>query len=326
MRRRVTRRRNPAAAREIEFQSVPAGSPKRIAVVGAGPAGLSCAVAAAERGHAVTLYDSAREIGGQLNLARAVPGKEEFNETLRYFRRRLETEGVELRLGQRVEADALIADGYDEIVVATGVSPRLLDIDGADHPMVVSYVDVLSGAKTAGQRVVVVGAGGIGFDVAQYLTARHGVGEETVNEFLAAWGVDVAHRNAGGVAKPPAAADTDHAVTMLQRKPARMGRSLGLTTGWVPRTELPRRGVEMITGAAYRLIDDAGLHITVENEERLIAADTIVVCAGQEPDRGLHQALVGKSVRAHLIGGAEEAAELDAMRAIDQGTRLGLAL
>lgn len=315
---------NPAACREIEFRSRPAETTKNIAVVGSGPGGLACAVAAAERGHDVTLYEAEDRIGGQLNLARAVPGKEEFNETLRYFRRRLDVLGVTIRLGAKADPAMLSEAGHDEVVVATGVVPRELEIDGADHPMVASYVDILAGRRKAGKRVAIVGAGGIGFDVAEFLTAGRAVGEATTEEFLAEWGVDTTHSSAGGLGGAGERPRPAHEVWMLQRKPSRLGRSLGLTTGWVHRAVLPIRGVKMISGAAYRRIDDDGLHITVEDEARTIPADTVVVCAGQEPARGLYDALSGAGVTAHLIGGALEAAELDALRAIEQGTRLAL--
>jgi 2,4-dienoyl-CoA reductase (NADPH2) len=316
---------NPAACREAEFKITPAVTVMNIAVIGAGPSGLSCAVTAAERGHKVTLYEAGDAIGGQMNLARAVPGKEEFDETIRYYGRRLEVLGVDVRLGRRAEADALNAEAHDEIVIATGVHPRALDLDGADHPMVMSYAEVLTGRKRPGRRVAIIGAGGIGFDVAEYLTAGRAAGEGGADEFLAEWGVDRTHAGPGGLADiksaPPA---SSHDVTLIQRKPSRMGRGLGLTTGWVNRAVLPRRGVKMFTGAKYLRIDDAGLHILVDDKEMLIEADSIVVCAGQEPARELYDDLSARGIIAHLIGGAHEAVELDAQRAIEQATRLAL--
>ena len=313
---------NPRACREIEFDDDSATLTKRIAIVGAGPAGLACAVTAAERGHAVTLYEAQDVIGGQFNLARRIPGKEEFAETLRYFSRRIEVLGVILILSTSPTADELAKGEFDEIIVATGVHPRSLDIPGADGPNVVSYTEAITGTRPVGDRVAIVGAGGIGFDVAEFLTGRADIDIPT---FQREWGIDEAHESAGGLAigvtlRP------DRSVPLVQRKPTRLGRGLGLTTGWVPRTTLPARGVTMVAGAAYRKIDDAGLHVIVEEEDRLIEVDTIVVCVGQEPARELHDALSAYGVKARLIGGAEKATELDAARAISQATELAISL
>ncbi|WP_042374583.1 NADPH-dependent 2,4-dienoyl-CoA reductase [Streptacidiphilus neutrinimicus] len=316
---------NPRACHETELVLSPTRLRKRVAVVGAGPAGLACAVSAAERGHAVTLFDAADTVGGQLNLARRVPGKEEFDETLRYFRHQLDTLGVELRLSTRVDADDLTQAGFDEVVLATGVTPRTPEIDGVDHGAVVSYVDVLSGAATVGERVAILGAGGIGFDVAEFLTDPGQQASLDPAVFFAQWGVDTEHRTPGGLTEPVRAL-SPRRVTLLQRKTSKPGAGLGKTTGWIHRTELKHRGVETVAGATYRRIDDAGLHITVDGEERLLEVDTVVLCTGQEPRRELHAELADRGFKAHLIGGADIAAELDAKRAIDQGTRLAATL
>ncbi|MEU7483849.1 NADPH-dependent 2,4-dienoyl-CoA reductase [Streptomyces sp. NPDC042319] len=312
---------NPRACHETELSLSPTRRRKELAVVGAGPAGLAFAVSAAERGHGVTLFDAADEIGGQLNVARRIPGKEEFNETLRYFRTRLEELKVDVRLGTAVTAEGLGAGGYDEIVVAAGVTPRTPDIPGIEHPSVVSYLDVLGGRVEAGKTVAVVGAGGIGFDVAEFLTDGGEQASLVPAVFFGQWGVDTAYGERGGLTAPvrTAAARTVH---LLQRKTSKVGAGLGKTTGWIHRTELRHRGVTMTAGATYDRIDDEGLHLTVDGEKTVLAADTIVLCAGQEPRRELYDALVAAGHTAHVIGGADVAAELDAKRAILQGTRL----
>jgi 2,4-dienoyl-CoA reductase (NADPH2) len=309
---------NPRAGRELDFPTGPAPRAKRVAVVGAGAAGLAAAVTAAERGHAVTLYEAAGAIGGQMNLAAAIPGKE-FAETTRYFARRIERLGVALKLSARPSAAELASGSFDEIVVATGVTPRVPALAGVDHPKALRYDEVLGGAKTVGRRAAIVGAGGIGFDMALFLSAPAG------DHFLDAWGVDRNGASPGGLV-PPAPETVPREIWLLQRKTTPAGRTLGATTGWALRAELARRGVKILTGVEYRRIDDAGLHILHDGAEKLLEVDHVVLCAGQEPVRTLHDELAARGVRAHLVGGAHVAAELDAFRAIDEGTRVALSL
>ena len=320
---------NPRACHETELVLSPTRHAKRLAVVGAGPAGLSFAVSAAERGHHVTLFDADERIGGQLNLAGSIPGKEEFHETLRYYRHQLTEHGVELRLGTRVEAADFAEGGtyagYDEIVVATGVSPRTPQIEGVDHPSVVNYLDVLRHGAEVGERVAIIGAGGIGFDIAEYLTDEDEGASQNPEVFFRQWGVDPEYREAGGLTEPKRGTPRRR-VHLLQRKTSKVGAGLGKTTGWVHRNELRARGVTMVAGATYDRIDDSGLHVTVEGTSRVIPADTVVLCTGQEPRRDLYTQLEAAGHTVHLIGGADVAAELDAKRAIDQGTRLAAAL
>ncbi|MFE6760177.1 FAD-dependent oxidoreductase [Streptomyces sp. NPDC057684] len=316
---------NPRACHETELVLAPTRLRKRVAVVGAGPAGLACAVSAAERGHAVTLFDAASEVGGQLNVARKVPGKEEFDETLRYYRAQLELHGVEVRLNTPVTAADLTPDAYDEVVVATGVTPRTPEIPGLDHPSVVGYLDVLRDGAPVGERVAIVGAGGIGFDVAEYLTDSGDKASQDPATYFRQWGVDMDYRDRGGLAKPDRPAPP-RAVHLLQRKTSKVGAGLGKTTGWIHRTELRHRGVTMVAGATYDRIDDAGLHVTVDGNSTVIPVDTVVLCTGQDSARGLYDDLLAAGREAHLIGGADVAAELDAKRAIRQGTELAAAL
>ncbi|GAA3379136.1 NADPH-dependent 2,4-dienoyl-CoA reductase [Streptomyces sannanensis] len=325
---------NPRACHETELVLSPTlpralgsaragGTPiaKRLAVVGAGPAGLAFAVSAAERGHTVTLFDADGRIGGQLNIAGRIPGKEEFHETLRYFRTQLELRGVEVRLNTPVTADTFAAGEYDEIVVATGATPRTPDIPGADHRSVLSYLDVLRDGAEVGERVAIIGAGGIGFDVAEFLTDSGDSASLDPETYFRAWGVDTEYRAPGGL-RLPVRPHPPRRVHLLQRKTSKVGAGLGKTTGWIHRTELKHRGVTMVAGVSYDRIDDEGLHITVDGESRVLEVDTVILCAGQEPRRGLYEELRAAGRTVHLIGGADVAAELDAKRAIDQGTRL----
>jgi 2,4-dienoyl-CoA reductase (NADPH2) len=311
---------NPRACRETEIVVKPAAHGKRIAVVGAGPAGLACATTAAEAGHQVTLFEAAAEIGGQFNLARRIPGKDEFGETLRYFRRRIERTGVDLRLNRRVAAEDL--SGFDRVVLAAGIVPRTPGIPGIDHPRVASYVDIVLGRREAGRRVAIIGAGGIGFDVGEFLTHRGG--HDEAQDYRAEWGIDPEYRYRGGVIAP-AKVEAPREVWLLQRKSTKVGEGLAKTTGWIRRTLLKKRGVQMIAGVEYERIDDAGLHIRVGGQARLLQVDTIVVCAGQEPRRELVAGLERAGLPVTLIGGADVATELDAKRAIEQGMQVALA-
>jgi 2,4-dienoyl-CoA reductase (NADPH2) len=315
---------NPRAGRELDFAEGVSVRPRRIAVVGGGPAGMACALEAARRGHRVSLFESAPELGGQLNLAKRVPGKSEFLETLRYFRVSLGDAGVDVTLDTRVTADLLVEGRFDEIVLATGVVARRPAFPGADHPKAVSYVDVLSGRVDVGPRVAIVGAGGIGFDVADYLTGDPRESTD-VSMFLRAWGASPVGGDAGGlsVPAPPAPRRT---VYMFQRGAEVPGRRLGRSTGWILKARLRRAGVAMTSGVRYDRVDDLGLHYTVDGTGRLCEVDHVVLCAGQTENRQLHDALRARSVQAHLIGGADDCADLDALRAIDQATRLAQSL
>ncbi|MFQ2091558.1 FAD-dependent oxidoreductase [Aeromonas taiwanensis] len=314
---------NPRACFETELTFGRVPQPKKLAVVGAGPAGLAFACYAAERGHQVSLFDQASEIGGQFNFAKQIPGKEEFHETLRYFAKRLEKCGVELYLGQRQSAESLLGGGFDEVILATGIRPRTPNIPGIEHPKVLSYLDVLRDHKPVGEKVAVIGAGGIGFDVAEYLVEKRGTldAEHHRDHWLKEWGIDRQLAGRGGLTAPEIDAP-ERQIWLLQRKESKVGDGLGKTTGWIHRTVLKNRKVQMLSGVQYLRIDDQGLHIQVGEAKQCLPVDQVIICAGQEPLKELQAGLQAAGKPVHIIGGADVAAELDAKRAIRQGAEL----
>lgn len=319
---------NPRACHETELNYIATTAVKKIAVVGAGPAGLAASTVAAERGHQVTLFDSASEIGGQFNIAKLIPGKEEFYETLRYFTNKLQTTQVNLQLNKRVSAQELLADGFDEVILATGIVPRIPDIPGINHPKVLSYLDAILGRKPVGKSIAVIGAGGIGFDVSELLT-HSGVSTSLDREaFWQEWGIDLSLIARGGVeGVKPQVESAARQVYLLQRKKSKVGAGLGKTTGWIHRAGLKNKQVEMLAAVEYLSIDDAGLHISVAGAEaQVLAVDNVILCAGQTPLRELQAELEAAGVAVYLVGGADVAAELDAKRAIDQGSRVAAEL
>ena len=313
---------NPRACHETELLFKEASQEKNIAVIGAGPAGLSFATYAADRGHNVTIYDAANQIGGQFNIAKTIPGKEEFYETLRYFKRKIELQPrIKLVLNHTVSYDELAKSDFDEIVVATGVTPRQLQIDGIDHPKVLNYLEVLKERKPVGKRVAIIGAGGIGFDTAEYLSHDGESGSLNPEKFYDEWGIDTSYAHVGGL-KQPTIEQSEREIYLLQRKAVSVGAGLGKTTGWIHRTGLKNRDVKMIAGASYDKIDDQGLHITVNDQPKIIEVDNVIICAGQESFTAMYEQLKADGKSVHLIGGAKEAGELDAKRAIRQGATL----
>ena len=314
---------NPRACHETLMPVIPAAAPKRLAVVGAGPAGLAFAVNAASRGHHVTLFDAQKEIGGQFNIAKQIPGKEEFYETLRYYRRMLDLTGVDLQLNTPIDADRLMA--FDETILATGIAPRMPDIDGITHPKVLSYLDVLRDKVPVGDSVAIIGCGGIGFDTAMYLSQPGPATSQDIAGFCEEWGIDTSLQSAGGLrAEGARLPKSPRRIVMLQRKAGKPGDGLGKTTGWIHRATLLARGVKMIPSVSYQKIDDEGLHVTIDGEAQLFSVDRVIICAGQEPKRELADPLRAAGKTVHLIGGCDVATELDARRAIAQGTRLAL--
>ncbi len=313
---------NPRACHETELNYMVTTSPMRIAVVGAGPAGLAFATVAQQRGHMVTLYEADSVIGGQLNIAKRVPGKGEFNETLRYFNKQLQLLKVDLRLNTQIDVSGLLEEGYEQVILASGVIPRIPEIDGLEHPSVLTYLDVLKHQKPVGQRVAILGAGGIGFDVAEYLCASELEKEEDTEAWLKYWGVDQSYQSAGGLLKTPNEVTVSRDITLFQRSTGKLGANLGKSTGWIHRTSLKRHGVKMMNGVSYQRIDDEGLHVLIKNKQQCYAVDNVILCTGQESKRNLLQDLIDAGIKVELIGGADIAVELDAKRAINQGSRL----
>jgi 2,4-dienoyl-CoA reductase (NADPH2) len=316
---------NPRACHETKLNYPPAATRKKLAVVGAGPAGLAYATVAAGRGHEVHLFEAESTIGGQFNMAKRIPGKEEFHETLRYYQRQLELTGVQLHLNTRATPALLAQGGFGEVLIATGVSPRRLQLEGIDHPKVLSYIDVLKHGRPVGERVAIIGAGGIGFDVAEFLAHEGESSSLDVAAFMGEWGVDMSYQQRGAIARP-APAPAARQIFLCQRSKGKPGAGLGKTTGWIHRSSLRFKGVEMLAEVQYLRIDDQGLHLTVKGQPRVLEVDHVVVCAGQEPLRELLAPLEAQGIAARLIGGAHEARELDAKRAIEQAAWLAAAV
>lgn len=311
---------NPRAGYETELNFTLTNHKQKLAVVGSGPAGLAFSCYAAQRGHEVHLFDKADNIGGQFNYAKKIPGKEEFYETLRYFHNQLQEVGVNVHLNSAQTVESLAQGGFDQVILATGIVPRQLDIPGIEHEKVLSYLDVLRDEKPVGKKVAIIGAGGIGFDVAEYLVEPHSLTLDP-EKWLKSWGIDKDYQQRGALTAPEVA-EPEREIFLLQRKTSRVGKGLGKTTGWTHRSSLKAKKVKMLPGVTYKKIDDQGLHIEVDQQSQCLAVDHIVICAGQQPLRDLQQGLLDKGITTHLIGGADVAAELDAKRAIRQGAEL----
>ena len=315
---------NPRACHETELVIKPTTTIKNIAVIGAGPAGLAAATTAAQRGHKVTIFDSASELGGQFNIAKQIPGKEEFSETLRYYTRQIELHNVTVKLNTRVDANTLNNSEFDEVIIATGIAPRTPPIEGIEHNKVMSYVDVIVNKKSVGKKVAIVGAGGIGFDVSEYLSHAGESTSQNIPAFMKEWGIDMTFGSRAGIEGVlPSPTPSPREIYLLQRKSTRVGKGLGKTSGWAHRAGLLSKGVSMLAGVEYLKIDDDGLHIKVNDNVQILDVDNVIICAGQEPLRELVDGLIKPH---HLIGGASVATELDAKRAIKQGTQLAAEL
>lgn len=317
---------NPRACHETELNYLPTTNPKKIAVVGAGPAGLAAATVAAQRGHKVTLFDADKEIGGQFNIAKQIPGKEEFHETIRYFNKQLQLHGVKVKLNTKIESETDLS-AFDEVILATGITPRIPNIQGVDHPKVLTYIEVLKHKKPVGKKVAVIGAGGIGFDLSEYLLHEGSSSTLQLDAWLKEWGIDKSMEARGGIAGvKPQIEKPKREIFMFKRSKGKFGGKLGKTTGWIHRANLKKMKVNFVNEVNYQKIDDLGLHYEQNNELKTLNADNIIICAGQNPLKNLLQPLEDKGIKVHVIGGADVAAELDAKRAIDQGSRLAAAL
>jgi 2,4-dienoyl-CoA reductase (NADPH2) len=314
---------NPRACHETELNYFPAENKKKIAVIGAGPAGLAASTIAAQRGHLVTLFDADKEIGGQFNMAKKIPGKEEFYETIRYFKKQIELHHVNLQLNTKVSVKDLESSDFDEIIIATGIQPRNLNIEGIHHPKVLSYIDVLKHKKPVGKKVAVIGAGGIGFDVSEYLSHEGESSSLNIDAWLKEWGIDKSLNSRGGIeGVKPDFEKPAREIFMFKRSKGKFGENLGKTTGWIHRSNLKKKNVQFINEVTYNKIDDKGLHYSQNQEDKILEVDNIIICAGQMPLKELYQPLIDAGKNVHIIGGADFAAELDAKRAINQGARL----